>query len=65
LTKGKSHSRPGRTALLRQQQKKDLKRAKEQAQKQARAKSYDKRNYDGNDSGDPPRGVSETNNQRR
>jgi hypothetical protein len=43
MSKGKSHSRPGRTALLRQQQKNELKRAKEQAG----AKSYDKAAYDG------------------
>ena len=47
-TKGKSHSRPGRTALLRQQQKNDLRKAKQQAQKQAR-QQYDKHAYDGSE----------------
>lgn len=59
MTKGKCHSRGARRDALKwinQSRQKSIK---------AKAKSYDRKAYDGNDGEDPPRGTPEFNNRRR
>jgi|GEM_PF-6393217 len=59
MTKGKCHSRGARRNAMRwiEQSRKKSRKAK--------AKSYDRKAYDGNDGEDPPRGASELQNRRR